>query len=132
LRFHDIHVSAPGQTLPNHDHARALIAFLDGWTRTGPMLVHCRAGIGRSTAVAFIAACLHNPYMSERVIARVLRQASSNARPNETLVGLADAVLQRDGRMSRAIAETGHGLPWIEVHENEPFEMPSQFLREGA
>jgi len=40
--------------------------------------------------------------------------------------------LQRDGRMSRAIAETGHGLPWIEVHENEPFEMPSQFLREGA
>jgi predicted protein tyrosine phosphatase len=132
LRFHDIHVATDGQTLPTHDHARELIEFLDGWTRTGPMLVHCRAGIGRSTAVAFIAACLHNPYTSERMIARALRQASSNARPNETLVALADAVLQRDGRMYRAIAETGHGLPWIEVRENEPFEMPSQFLRDGA
>jgi predicted protein tyrosine phosphatase len=132
LRFHDIHVSAPGQTLPNHDHARALIAFLDGWTRTGPMLVHCRAGIGRSTAVAFIAACLHNPYTSERVIARVLRQASSNARPNETLVGLADAVLQRDGRMSRAIAETATDCRGSKSTRTKPFEMPSQFLREGA
>ena len=127
LRFHDIHVATDGQTLPTHDHARELIEFLDGWTRTGPMLVHCRAGIGRSTATAFIAACRHNPNTSELVIARALRQASSNARPNETLVALADAVMKRDGRMYRAIAETGRGLPWIEVYENEPFEMPSLF-----
>ena len=30
-----------------------------------------------------------------------------------------------DGRMSDAIAETGKELPWIEVHEGVPFEMPS-------
>ncbi len=96
------------------------------------MLVHCRAGIGRSTATAFIAACRHNPRTSEFVIARALRAASSNARPNETLVALADAVMKRDGRMHRAIAETGRGLPWIEVYENEPFEMPSRFPPDAA
>lgn len=132
LRFHDIHVATDGQTLPTRDHARELIAFLDGWTRAGPMLVHCRAGIGRSTATAFIAACRHNPNTSELVIARALRQASSNVRPNETLVALADAVMQREGRMHRAIAETGRDLPWLELYENEPFEMPSQFPRDAA
>jgi len=132
LRFHDIHVATDGQVLPTHEQARELIDFLDGWTRTGPMLVHCRAGIGRSTATAFIAACRHNPHTSELVIARALRKVSSNARPNETLVALADAVMQRDGRMRRAITETGRGLPWIEVYENEPFEMPSQFPRDSA
>jgi predicted protein tyrosine phosphatase len=96
------------------------------------MLIHCRAGIGRSTATAFIAACRHNPHTSELAIARALRRASSNSRPNETLVAMADAVMKRDGRMHRAISETGRGLPWIEVYENEPFEMPSRFPRDAA
>jgi predicted dithiol-disulfide oxidoreductase (DUF899 family) len=35
--------------------------------------------------------------------------------------------MSRNGRMSEAIAETGRGLPWIEVDEGVPFEMPSTF-----
>jgi predicted protein tyrosine phosphatase len=131
LRFHDIHVPTDGQVLPSQRHARALIGFLGAWDRSAPILIHCRAGVGRSTATAFITACLHNPGVDELVIARTLRGASPLARPNETLIALADAVMNRNGRMLRAIADTGRGLPWIEVDENEPFEMPSRF-REGT
>ncbi len=127
LRFHDIHLAADGQVLPTMSHARELVAFLDRWNSEAPLLVHCRAGIGRSTATAFIAACLHNPHADERNIARELRRASSLARPNETLVGVADQAMGRGGRMLRAIQDTGRGLPWIDVSENEPFELRSRF-----
>ena len=93
------------------------LAFLTAWDRRDPIIIHCRAGIGRSTATAFIAACLKNPHTDDREIAVELRRASPLARPNETLIRLADGEMRRDGRMREAIAETGHDLPWIDVDE---------------
>ena len=87
------------------------------------LLVHCRAGIGRSTAAAYVAACVAHPEIDERKIAEALRQASPLARPNETLVLLADREMGRDGRMHKAIASTGHGLSPVDVDENDPFEL---------
>jgi predicted protein tyrosine phosphatase len=134
LRLHDAHVAAPGQVLPGVEHVRELLAFVGQWDRSAPILVHCRAGIGRSTAAAFIAACLHNPHASERDIALQLRGASPLARPNENLVRLADAALGRSGRMSRAIAETGRDLTWAAVElalhtegEGRAFELTPAF-----
>jgi predicted protein tyrosine phosphatase len=134
LRLHDAHVAAQGQVLPGMEHVRELLAFVRQWDRSAPILVHCRAGIGRSTATAFITACLHNPHVSEHEIALALRRASPLARPNETLIELADAALDRRGRMYRAIAETGRDLSWIAVElalsshgEGRAFEMPSAF-----
>jgi predicted protein tyrosine phosphatase len=127
LCFHDIHSADGGYIVPTADHVRVLIAFLTAWDRAAPLLVHCHAGIGRSTATAFIAACLHNPHSDELEIAVALRRVAPLARPNETLVKLADAALARGGRMSRAIAKTGRHLPWIDVPEADPFELPSKF-----
>ena len=134
LRFHDAHVAAPGQVLPGMEHVHELLAFVRQWDRSAPILIHCRAGIGRSTATAFIAACLHNPHTPEREIALALRRASPLARPNETLIKLADAALNRGNRMCRAIADTGRNLSWNEVElalrsdgEGRAFEMPSAF-----
>lgn len=129
LCFHDIHVPTEGHVMPSAKHLDTLLAFLAAWDRTAPLLIHCRAGIGRSTATAFIAACLHNPYTDEQEIAVALRRVSPLARPNETLIQLADGVMRRHGRMSEAIAETGRGLPWIDVDEGEPFDMPSTYRR---
>ena len=107
LRFHDIHaVTDAGHVLPSTEHARELVAFIGAWRRERPLLVHCRAGVGRSTATAFIAACVMNPSTDEYAIARELRRASLLARPNEVLVGVADRVLGRQGRMLRAIEDT--------------------------
>ncbi len=134
LRFHDAHVAAPGRVLPGIEQVDELLAFVRCWERSAPILIHCRAGIGRSTATAFITACLHNPHVAEHEIALALRRASPLARPNETLIKLADAALGRCDRMYRAIAETGRHLSWDEVElalsaegEGRAFEMPSAF-----
>lgn len=125
LQFHDVHATAIGHVVPSREHVEELLAFAADWNRDGPLLIHCRAGIARSTAAAFIVACLRDPDSTEHVIAMRLRRASPLARPNETLIALADEVMNRGGRMIEAIASTGRGLPWIAVDENEPFEIPS-------
>ena len=127
LHLHDVHIPTEGYVMPTAKHVDELLAFLTLWSRTAPILIHCRAGIGRSTAAAFIAACLYNPHADEREIASALRRASPLARPNAALIKLADTALGRNGRMSEAIAETGRGLPWFQVDEGVPFEMPSTF-----
>jgi predicted protein tyrosine phosphatase len=73
------------------------------------MVVHCYAGISRSTAAAFIALCVARPERDEREIARALRAAASFANPNPRLIALADDLLHRHGRMVQAIAEIGRG-----------------------
>ena len=125
LSFHDVHASAEGSVSPSAHHIDELLCFLSAWEDDRPLLIHCRAGIGRSPATAFVAACWRNPNADEWEIARTLRRVAPLARPNETLVMLADTAMKRDGRMSHAIAETGRELPWIEVDEGVPFEMPS-------
>jgi predicted protein tyrosine phosphatase len=127
LHLHDVHEPAPGQVAPTPKHIEQLLAFLETWQRSSPLLVHCRAGIGRSTATAFIAACLHNPQIDEHTIALELRRASRLARPNLVLVKLADAAMGRSGRMATAIEETGRDLGWHECDENDPFEIPGIF-----
>ena len=127
LRLHDVHVPTEGQVMPTAKQVDDLLAFLALWKHTAPLLIHCRAGIGRSTATAFIAACLHNPQTNERKIVDALRRASPAARPNETLIRLADAAMNRKGRMSDAITETGRGLLWTPIDENVPFEMQAMF-----
>jgi predicted protein tyrosine phosphatase len=127
LHLHDVHECAPGQVAPTPKHIDQLLAFLGKWQRSSPLLVHCRAGIGRSTATAFIAACVHNQNVDERTIALELRRVSALARPNQALIGLADAAMGRNGRMARAIEETGRDLRWHGVDENFPFELPATF-----
>jgi predicted protein tyrosine phosphatase len=71
--------------------------------------VHCYAGISRSTASAFAAACMLNPHRDEVSIARQIRAASRIASPNRLIVALADKALGREGRMLRALDEMGPG-----------------------
>ena len=50
--INDITAAADGLVHPQSDHVAELIAFARGWNRSRPMLVHCFAGISRSTAAA--------------------------------------------------------------------------------
>jgi len=127
LAFHDAHSPAPGVTVASPQDIAQLLAFLEPWDANESLLVHCRAGIGRSTATAFVAACFRNPHASELGIAIELRRVGPLSRPNETLVKLADSMMDRGGRMSAAIADTGRGLGWIDQPEGQPFELASQF-----
>jgi predicted protein tyrosine phosphatase len=109
LAMSDIVAPMPGQVMPDTSHLEDLLAFIDGWDRTEPMLIHCFAGVSRSTAAAFIGACALAPDRDEFAIARALRVASSTASPNARLVALADDALGRHGRMNAAIAAIGRG-----------------------
>ncbi len=70
-------------------------------------MIHCFAGLSRSTAAAYIAMCVLNPHTPEEAIARALRRSSDTAVPNRRFVGLADELLGREGRMVAALRSMG-------------------------
>jgi len=109
LRLHDISAPLDGYIVPGEEHVAALIGFVRGWDRRAPLVVHCFAGISRSTASAFAAVCALNPQRDECSIAQALRRASPTATPNIRIVTLADRLLNRDGRMIAAIEAIGRG-----------------------
>jgi len=121
LAFHDIAEPRDGFTPPDAALVAQLLDFAAGWDATRPMLVHCWAGVSRSTAAAFVVACQRAPDRSERDIAQALRAAAPYATPNRLVVALADQALGRAGRMSAAIAEVGRGA---DAYEGALFELP--------
>lgn len=121
LAMHDITEAQDDMVAPNAAHVRELIAFAEAWDRSRPMVIHCYAGISRSTAAAFITVCAVRPERSEAEIAAALRAASPYATPNALLVALADDLLGRDGRMVAAIDAIGRGEM---AFEGVPFVLP--------
>jgi predicted protein tyrosine phosphatase len=97
-----------------------LVKFATRWDRAQPLVVHCFAGISRSTAAAFISACALAPERDEAEIAMRIRNASPTASPNPRLVALGDAYLGRQGRMVKAVTRIGMGQP---AYEAEPFDL---------
>ena len=120
LGMHDIAMEMDGFRAPAEDHVHELIAFVTCWHRRTPIVVHCFAGISRSTAAAYIAACALNPKRDETEIARAIRDASPTATPNARLVAHADKILDRRGRMIAAIESIGRGE---ECCEGTPFRL---------
>ena len=91
-----------------------------GWDRSAPVVIHCYAGVSRSTAAAFIAACLLDETRSEMSIARDIRERSPTATPNALMVKIADRLLGRDGRMIEAVRSIGRGT---DCYEGVPFSL---------
>ena len=118
LTFHDVVQPLEGFTAPRSADAERLLRFLDQWDRASPMLIHCWAGISRSTAAAYTAMCLYDPKADEEELAFQLREASPSATPNRLIVSLVDAALGRQGRMMRAIEKIGRGE---DAFEGTPF-----------
>jgi predicted protein tyrosine phosphatase len=120
LAFHDIGEPVPGLTAPDRDMMQAILDFGRNGGRQRALLIHCWAGISRSSAAAFAIACDRNPRF-ERDIATELRRRAPSATPNRLMVKLADDLLRRDGRMVEAIDGIGRGA---EAREGEPYELP--------
>ena len=103
LDMHDITEVQSGLTPPAAEHVAELLDFVQRWDKDAPLLIHCFAGISRSTAAAFIALCALSPRIPEDNIAAALRRSSDTAIPNRLFVALADKALGRDGRMVAAL-----------------------------
>ena len=120
VQMDDITEQMEGFVAPCDSHIEQVLNFVRGWDRSAPLVVHCYAGISRSTASAFAAACALNPHRDEISIARQIRAASPIASPNRLIVGLADKELGRNGRMLRALDEMGPGSMLV---EGKPFRV---------
>jgi len=118
LAMSDITAEMDGHIIPARDHVERFLGFIRQWDREHPIVVHCWAGISRSTAGAYIAVCALRPNRGEGEIAECLRAASPSATPNARLVALADEILGRGGRMRAAIERIGRGE---DAFEGKPF-----------
>lgn len=118
ISFDDITEPMDGYVAPTAEHVERMLTFVRGWDRSAPLVIHCYAGVSRSTASAFAAACALNPHRDEMEIARKLRAASPIASPNRLIVSLADKALGREGRMLRALDDIGPAMMMV---EGKPF-----------
>jgi len=123
LSVHDIE-DPHGDQAPARAHLDRLIAFGRGWDARAPMLVHCWAGVSRSTASAYTILCDRTGPGAEHEIAQRLRERAPHAQPNRLIVRLADEALGRGGAMVRAVDAMGTG---VMVTEGYPVEIPLGF-----
>jgi predicted protein tyrosine phosphatase len=120
IAMSDIHEPLDGHILPGEAHVRNLLAFVKGWERAQPIVIHCYAGVSRSTAAALITAATLNPSRPETEIAALIRERSPTATPNLKLVAVADAILGRNGRLLEAAERIGRGQ---DCFEGVPFRL---------
>lgn len=120
----DIWEPREGMVLPAAEVVEDVLAFGKTWTGEAPMLVHCWAGVSRSTATAYILACQRLPEVNESKIAQALRKASASATPNPLLIQLADDIMGRRGKMVDAVAGIGKG---VYAYPGSPFELGLKF-----
>jgi predicted protein tyrosine phosphatase len=109
LRFHDAVEPRRGVVLPQVGHVEAILGFgralgHDAEARDeGHLLIHCHAGISRSTAaMAMILAQVYPDEDEERIFLR-LQEVRPQAWPNSIMIGFADELLSRGGRMTEAL-----------------------------
>jgi predicted protein tyrosine phosphatase len=102
MAVHDISAPVAGHVLAARAHVEALIEFLLEAERSASLVVHCLAGVSRSSATALIALALDAPGR-EAEAAALVRSASPYALPNRRIVALADEILGRGGRLVRAV-----------------------------
>ncbi len=106
LRFHDIIEDLPGQIAPQHEHVEALLAFGRDLMTEPPaeahLLVHCHAGISRSTAAMTLILAQFLPKVpAPEIFAEVLR-IREKAWPNLRMLEMGDAMLGRGGAFPAA------------------------------
>jgi len=108
LRFHDIIDDRHGTIAPQRQHVADLLAFASGLagepSSSAHLLVHCHAGVSRSTAsMALILAQAMPAAPAEYIFDEVLR-IRPQSWPNLRIVELGDERLGRRGELVAAAA----------------------------
>jgi predicted protein tyrosine phosphatase len=107
LRFHDeIEEDVPGKTPPRPDHVARLLAFGRGLTAEPPpaahLLVHCHAGVSRSTASMALILAQALPGRGGPEIMEAILRIRPQAWPNLRMIEFGDPMLGRGGDLVTA------------------------------
>lgn len=109
LRFHDTIEPLDGKVMPAPAHLEEILRFGSALAASGAeredghLLVHCHMGVSRSTAAMLsLLAQVHPEEAEDRLFER-LRTVRPQAWPNSVMVGYADDLLRREGRLTAAL-----------------------------
>ena len=104
IRFDDVVAEYPGFEACTPQHIARVLLFGDRVHAqpTSHVLIHCHAGVSRSTAAAAILMCQHAPGAEEAAFLRLL-QLRKHGWPNTRMVEFADQLLERDGALLRGL-----------------------------
>jgi predicted protein tyrosine phosphatase len=107
LRFHDVIAPVSSATiLPSEAHVAQLLEFGREVVAAGPdahLLIHCHAGISRSTASAALLLAQAYPARSADEIFAEIGRLRPQAWPNLLLLELGEAALGRHGEIVPAV-----------------------------
>ncbi|MEA2754948.1 MAG: hypothetical protein QOJ54_1237 [Aliidongia sp.] len=106
LRFHDAIDQRPEEDMPQPHHVDAILAFgraMMAESGEKRLLVHCHAGVSRSTASTILLLAQAAPERpAEAIMAEVARHREK-AWPNLRMIEIGDALLGRNGSLIRAV-----------------------------
>jgi predicted protein tyrosine phosphatase len=109
LRFNDIIEELPGQLAPRVEHVEQILAFGRDLTSdpagAPDLLVHCHAGVSRSTASVLLLMAQAAPALGGAELARTLLAVRGQAWPNLRMVEFGDGLRGRDGALVAAATE---------------------------
>jgi predicted protein tyrosine phosphatase len=105
LRFHDVIDDLPGFVAPGFEDVGRMLGFaqrLPGATKGCHLLIHCHAGISRSSAAFLLVLAQARPTLPADGIAAAVLRARPRAWPNLRIVELGDRMLGRHGEVVAA------------------------------
>jgi predicted protein tyrosine phosphatase len=102
LRFHDAIEPGPDILLPQKADVEAILTFGRDAAEAGGLLIHCHAGISRSTAATLMILAQAHPDEGEDELAKRLLHTRPQAWPNSRMITFADDLLDRNGRLMTA------------------------------
>lgn len=105
-RFDDVVQDLEGFVVPGEREVEAVLTFGRRLKeeKVDHLLIHCHAGVSRSTATAIILMVQDNPGREAEAFAELTR-IRSRSWPNSRMLGLADDMLGRGGALTAALLE---------------------------
>jgi len=106
LRFHDIIEPLPDRLAPARADVERLLAFGRelGDAPGAHLLIHCQAGVSRSTAAAALILIQARPDCPAREALEAVSQIRPRAWPNLRILEFGDQLLGRNGEIVAAVA----------------------------
>jgi predicted protein tyrosine phosphatase len=120
IRFDDVVAEYPGFEACTPQHIAKILEFGER-VQAAPgshALIHCHAGVSRSTAAAAILMTQHAPGREEEAFLRLL-DLRKHGWPNTRMVEFADQLLKRDGAMMRGLVAYRRALLDAKPHLSE-------------
>jgi predicted protein tyrosine phosphatase len=106
LRFHDVIETTPDMIAPQEEHVAQLLAFgrsmIAEPAAGAHLLVHCHAGISRSTASMILIVAQACPEIAASTVAQEIIRIRPKAWPNLRIIEMGDAMLARGGELIEA------------------------------